>query len=161
MTNKKNTSTTNTNTQKKTWEREMKKGDKVAFKNANGERMVATINGFWKQGELVEKDTYTQGGQFNDFRGINLVDEHDHETSNINACQIEEYFEVLELPHEEYTTPADIKRINDELNEKAKKGLLIGIRQDKEKLMLAEPQVNGVWTLHLNEKGYITKITLF
>ena len=68
---------------------------------------------------------------------------------------------TIELPHEEYTTPADIKRVNDELNEKAKKGLLVGIRQDKEKLMIAEPQINGIWTLHLNEKGYITKITLF
>ena len=80
---------------------------------------------------------------------------------NENACQIEECFEVIELPHEEYTKPADIKRVNDELNEKAKKGLLIGLRQEKEMLMLAEPRINGIWTLHLNEKGYITKITLF
>ena len=69
--------------------------------------------------------------------------------------------EVIELPHKVYTKPADIKRVNDELNEKAQKGLLIGIRQDKDKLMLAEPQINGIWTMYLNEKGYITKITLF
>ena len=69
--------------------------------------------------------------------------------------------ETIKLPHEEYTTPADIKRINDELSEKAEKGLLFGLRQEKDKLMVAEPQINGIWTLHLNEKGYITKITLF
>ena len=67
----------------------------------------------------------------------------------------------LKLTEEEYTTPADIKRVNDELNEKAKKGLLVGIRQDKEKLMIAEPQINGIWTLFLDTKGYIKKIVLF
>ena len=69
--------------------------------------------------------------------------------------------EVIELPHKVYTKPADIKRVNDELSEKAEKGLLVGLRQEKEMLMLAEPRINGIWTLHLNEKGYITKITLF
>lgn len=78
-------------------------------------------------------------------------------TSTTNTKEVE----TIELPHEEYTTPEDIKRINDELSEKAEKGLLVGIRQEKDKLMLAEPQINGIWTLHLNEKGYITKITLF
>jgi hypothetical protein len=78
-------------------------------------------------------------------------------TTNTNTKKVE----TIELPHKEYTTPADLKRINDELSEKAEKGLLIGIRQEKDKLMLAEPQINGIWTLHLNEKGYITKITLF
>ena len=51
--------------------------------------------------------------------------------------------------------------IKGEFDRSEKKGLLVGIRQDKEKLMIAEPQINGIWTLHLNEKGYITKITLF
>lgn len=69
--------------------------------------------------------------------------------------------EVIELPHEVYTKPADLNRINEELSQKAQKGLLIGIRQDKEKLMIAEPQINGIWTIYLNKKGYITKITLF
>ena len=69
--------------------------------------------------------------------------------------------ETNELPHREYTTPTDIKRINDELSEKAEKGLLIGLRQEKNYLMFAEPSINGIWTMHLNEKGYITKITLF
>jgi hypothetical protein len=78
-------------------------------------------------------------------------------TSTANTKEVE----TIELPHEEYTALEDIKRISDELNEKAEKGLLIGIRQDKERLMLAEPQINGIWTLFLNEKGYIKKIVLF
>lgn len=78
-------------------------------------------------------------------------------TSTTNTKEVE----TIELPHEEYTTLEDIKRINDELNEKAKKGLLVGIRQDKEKLMIAEPSINGIWTLFLDAKGYIKKIVLF
>jgi len=83
------------------------------------------------------------------------------ENKNTSTTTNTKKVETIELPHEEYTTPADIKRINDELSEKAEKGLLIGIRQEKNYLMFAEPSINGIWTMHLNEKGYITKITLF
>lgn len=68
---------------------------------------------------------------------------------------------TIELPHKIYTEPADLKRINDELIVKASRDMLIGIRQEKQMIMLAEPQINGIWTIYLNEKGYITKITLF
>lgn len=78
-------------------------------------------------------------------------------TTNTNTKKVE----TIELPHEEYTTPADIKRINDELGEKGRNGELLPLRKTKNYLMFAEPQINGIWTLHLNEKGYITKITLF
>lgn len=69
--------------------------------------------------------------------------------------------EVIELPHKIYTAPADLIRINDELAEKGKNGELLPLRKTKNYLMFAEPSINGIWTMHLNEKGYITKITLF
>ena len=65
------------------------------------------------------------------------------------------------MPHEVYTKPEDLIRVNDELNQKALDGKLIGIRKEKNMLQFAEPQINGIWTMYLNDKGYIEKIVLF
>ncbi len=78
-------------------------------------------------------------------------------TSTTNTKEVK----TIELPHEEYTAPADIKRVNDELGEKGRNGELLPLRKTKNYLMFAEPSINGIWTMHLDEKGYITKITLF
>ena len=67
----------------------------------------------------------------------------------------------LTIKHEVYTDVKDLIRINNELGEKAQKGLLIGLRQDKKMLQLAEPAINGIWCLYLNDSGSITKIVLF
>lgn len=69
--------------------------------------------------------------------------------------------DTIEIPHEEYTSIEDIIRINNELDEKAKAGKLLGLRKEKDMLMLAEPAINGIWTLFLNDKGGIIKITLW
>ena len=69
--------------------------------------------------------------------------------------------ETIELPHEEYTEPEDLKRVNDELSKKADEGKVIGIRKEDDMLMLAEPEINGIWIIYLNDKGYIKKIVLF
>lgn len=68
---------------------------------------------------------------------------------------------TIEMPHEEYTSIEDLIRINDELGKKAQAGKLMPLRQEKDRLMLAEPAINGIWTLHLDENGGIKKITLF
>ena len=69
--------------------------------------------------------------------------------------------EAFELPHKVFTEPFDLARINHELGEKAEEGKLIGLRQDKNEIVLAEPSINGIWVMCLNEKGYIKKIVLF
>lgn len=69
--------------------------------------------------------------------------------------------QTIELPHEEYTEPEDIKRINDELGIKAQEGKVLGIRKEDNMLLLAEPEINGIWAIYLNEEGYIKKIVLF
>ena len=73
----------------------------------------------------------------------------------------EKHIETIELPHEEYTSIEDIIRINKELDQKARDGKLLGLRKEKDMLMLAEPAINGIWTLFLNENGGIVKITLW
>lgn len=67
----------------------------------------------------------------------------------------------FELPVEVYDKPEDIIRINDELDKKAREGKLIGIRKEKKLLQLAEPAINGIWNIYLNDKGFIEKIVLF
>ena len=74
---------------------------------------------------------------------------------------LKEKVEHIEMPHEVYTKPEDLIRVNDELNQKALDGKLIGIRKEKNMLQFAEPQINGIWTMYLNDKGYIEKIVLF
>lgn len=69
--------------------------------------------------------------------------------------------ETIDITHEEYTDPEDLVRINNELGEKAKDGKLLGLRKEKDYLMLSEPEINGIWTLYLDEDGNITKIVLF
>ena len=67
----------------------------------------------------------------------------------------------IKLDSKEYTKPEDLIKINNELDEKAKAGKLIPLRKEKDKLMLAEPEINGIWTIFLNDKGSITRITLW
>jgi len=69
--------------------------------------------------------------------------------------------EYIEMPHEVYTTKEDIIRVNKELEEKAKAGQLIGIRKESKLLMLAEPAINGIWTIYLTDEGFIEKIVVF
>ena len=61
----------------------------------------------------------------------------------------------------QYTKKKDLIRINNELGEKADKGLLVGIRQESHLLQLAEPRINGIWNIYLNDDGNITKIVLW
>lgn len=68
---------------------------------------------------------------------------------------------AIKIPHYEYTKLEDLVRINNELGEKAKKGLLVGLRQEKNLLELAEPRINGIWDIHLNDEGNIEKIVLW
>lgn len=84
-------------------------------------------------------------------------------TKNANSefKELHEKVEYIEMPHEVYTKPEDIKRVNDELDKKAREGKLIGIRKEKKMLQLAEPAVNGIWTIYLNDKGFIEKIVVF
>ena len=48
-----------------------------------------------------------------------------------------------------------------EMLKKAKEGKLLGLRKEKDMLMLEEPAINGIWTLFLNDEGGIIKITLW
>lgn len=66
---------------------------------------------------------------------------------------------TIELPTQIYTKVEDLIRINDELADKANKGELLPLRMDKDKIMIAEPSINGIWTLFL-DKGNIVKIVL-
>ena len=61
----------------------------------------------------------------------------------------------------QYTKKKDLIRINNELGEKAEKGLLMPIRQEKNLLQLSEPRINGIWNIYLNDDGFITKIVLW
>lgn len=61
----------------------------------------------------------------------------------------------------QYTKKKDLIRVNNELGEKAKKGLLVGLRQEEHLLQLAEPRINGIWNIYLNDKGCIEKIVLW
>lgn len=67
--------------------------------------------------------------------------------------------ETIELPTKTYTKVEDLVRINDELTAKANRGELMPLRMDGDKLMVAEPSINGIWTLFL-DKGKIVKIVL-
>lgn len=60
-----------------------------------------------------------------------------------------------------YDTPELIAKANRELGEKAQQGLLIPIRRTKYRLELAEPRINGIYTIYLNRKGFIKKIVLW
>lgn len=68
---------------------------------------------------------------------------------------------TIKLDVREFTSYEDIKRVNDELGEKAKKGLLVPLRQEPDLLELAEPRINGIWRMYLNKDGNIKKIILF
>ena len=61
----------------------------------------------------------------------------------------------------QYTKKKDLIRINNELGEKAEKGLLVGLRQEKNLLQLAEPRINGIWNIYLNDAGSIERIVLW
>ena len=67
----------------------------------------------------------------------------------------------FDLGAKTFTKIEDLKRINEELNEKAKKGLLIGLRQEADLLEIAEPSINGIWDIFLNDAGNIVKIVLW
>ena len=67
----------------------------------------------------------------------------------------------IKLKTIEYTSYKDLVRINNELGEKAKKGLLIPLRQEKNLLEVAEPRINGIWDIFLNDEGNIKKIILW
>ena len=67
----------------------------------------------------------------------------------------------IKMPHKVYTKPKDLIRVNNELGKKANEGKLIALRREKDKLMFAEPSINGIWTIFLNKDGYINKITLW
>lgn len=62
-----------------------------------------------------------------------------------------------------YTKPQEIKKQNDYLDYCAKKGKLRGVRRDKnnngESLTFANYYDNSMYTMQLNKKGFITKIT--
>lgn len=68
---------------------------------------------------------------------------------------------TIKIPHFEYTKVEDLIRINNELGEKAEKGLLMLLRQEKHLLELAEPSINGIWEIFLNDEGYIQRIVLW
>ena len=67
----------------------------------------------------------------------------------------------IAMPHVEYTKVEDLVRVNNELGEKAKNGLLVGLRQEKNLLQLAEPRINGIWNIYLNDAGSIERIVLW
>lgn len=68
---------------------------------------------------------------------------------------------TIDMNAKQYTKKEDLIRINDELGEKAKKGLLVPLRQESNLLEIAEPSINGIWDIFLNDKGIITKIVLW
>ena len=68
---------------------------------------------------------------------------------------------AIKMKTYEWTKPEDLKFINNELREKAEQGLLVPIRQEKNLLELAEPRINGIWNIYLNDEGNITKIVLW
>jgi len=68
---------------------------------------------------------------------------------------------TIDMNAKQYTKKEDLIRINNELAEKAKKGLLMPLRQEADLLEIAEPSINGIWDIFLNDKGIITKIVLW
>lgn len=68
---------------------------------------------------------------------------------------------TIKLKTMEYTSIEDLVRINKELGEKAEKGLLMPLRMEKNLLELAEPSINGIWEIFLNNEGNIQKIVLW
>jgi hypothetical protein len=106
--------------------------------------------------EFPTADGYREVDQNFDRKNIKKV-----EGEEVEEKLEEKKIETIEMPHEEYTSVEDIIRINNELDQKAKDGKLIGLRKEKNMLMLSEPAINGIWTLFLNDKGGIVKITLW
>lgn len=68
---------------------------------------------------------------------------------------------TIKLKTIQYTKKKDLIRINQELDEKASRGLLVPIRQESHLLELAEPRINGIWDIFLNDHGSIEKIVLW
>ena len=68
---------------------------------------------------------------------------------------------TIKMDVKQYTSYEDLVRINNELDEKAKKGLLVPLRQEPNLLMFSEPRINGIWNIYLDSKGCIEKIVLF
>ena len=68
---------------------------------------------------------------------------------------------TIKMDVKQYTSYEDLVRINNELDEKAKKGLLVPLRQEPNLLMLSEPRINGIWNIYLDNNGCIEKIVLF
>lgn len=81
--------------------------------------------------------------------------------AGVKEAKEDKHVEYIEMPHEVYEKPEDLIRINNELDAKAKAGKLVGIRKENKMLQLAEPEINGIWTIFLNDKGFIEKIVLF
>lgn len=68
---------------------------------------------------------------------------------------------TIKLPVKRFTKLEDIVKVNNELNEKAKRGELVALRKEKHALVIAEPRINGIWNLLLDSKGKIKEIVLF
>ncbi len=94
-------------------------------------------------------------------KGDDFYGPFDGDLNLIEEKKEDHVIKYIEMPHEVYTTKEDIIRINKELEEKAKAGQLIGIRKEPKMLMLSEPAINGIWTIYLNDEGFIEKIVVF
>ena len=85
----------------------------------------------------------------------------DLEYSDIHESGEKKTLKIKNEGAKTYTEYEDLVRVNNELGDKARAGKLLPISMSDTELRLSEPEINGIWTIFLDENGNITKITLF
>ena len=119
------------------------------------------ILGYWDIFDAMFFGRKTTKEMINEIVNHVLPEYRDDEPKKESLVTEDTTAKETEIPHKEYTEVKDLIRINKELGQKAKDGKLIGLRQTKDYLQFSEPEINGIWTVYLNAKGAITKITLW
>lgn len=85
---------------KSTWNQKLKKGDKITVQDKDGNDVEVYVNGFWKNGELVDEDTYEEGkdNHWHDFRGVGIADKDGKNLGSVNAFQIKKHSREQQNP---------------------------------------------------------------
>ncbi|MBN3490545.1 hypothetical protein JV173_03350 [Acholeplasma equirhinis] len=60
-----------------------------------------------------------------------------------------------------WKSPSTLHRVNNHINHLSKKGQVLPIRQEKNKLMISVPKENAIYTYILDDKGYVKQISRF
>ena len=60
-----------------------------------------------------------------------------------------------------WKSESTIRRVNNHLNKLALKGEVVPLRKEKNMLMLSVPKENAIYSLTLDDKGFIKKVLRF